>query len=143
MAGEVFRIDKRVSFLGPTEPRPVMPISTTPQAQLSLLCKTVLHGSPEDARALAAKLVAPKPEGSAVLQFLLAEGSQWAVIYGDSRLVVDQLSNRIKAKHGVYLPHSHGARQLLEKLPEVRLKWISRNLNIEADGLAAKALPTA
>jgi hypothetical protein len=141
MAGQVFRIDKRVSFLGPTEPRPVMPISTTPQAQLSLLCKTVLHGSPEDARALATKLTAPKPKGShflhcwfdgaawpnpgghgafgvlvkrhgevifsaseylghgahitnnvaeyagaiAVLRFLLAEGIQWATVYGDRK----------------------------------------------------------
>ena len=48
----------------------------------------------------------------------------------------------MKAKRGVYLPHYHEARQLLEKLPEVRLKWISRGQNTEADALAAKALPS-
>lgn len=75
-----------------------------------------------------------------VLRFLISEGIQWANIYGDSRLVIDQLNDRIKAKRGVYFSHYREARELLEKLPSVRLKWISRGQNIEADALANTAL---
>jgi hypothetical protein len=45
-----------------------------------------------------------------------------------------------KARHGLYLPYYREAKELFSKLPEVRLKWISRGLNVEADELAARAL---
>lgn len=190
----------RTKFLGPTSPRadysqpPTAPKDR--QAQLSLLCQTVLNGRPEDAKALAAKLMTPKPKGSAflhawfdgaawpnpgghgaygvlvkrhgeviyqaseylghgphitnnvaeyagviaVLRFLLSEGVQCATVYGDSRMVVQQLNGQIKAKRGIYLPQYREARELRLKLPDVRLVWISRGQNTEADVLSKEPL---
>jgi ribonuclease HI len=76
----------------------------------------------------------------AVLRFLLAEGIQWGTVYGDSRMVVQQLNGEIKAKHGVYLPLYREARELRAQLPDVRLVWISRGINTEADKLSKEAI---
>lgn len=76
----------------------------------------------------------------AVLRFLLAESIQCATVYGDSRMVVQQLNGQIKAKHGVYLPQYREALELKAKLPDVRLVWISRGQNTEADELSKEPL---
>jgi ribonuclease HI len=76
----------------------------------------------------------------AVLRFILEEGIQWATVYGDSRMVIQQLNGQIKAKHGVYIPQYREARELRAKLPDVRLVWISRGQNTEADALSKEPL---
>jgi ribonuclease HI len=76
----------------------------------------------------------------AVLRFLLQEGIQWATVYGDSQMVIKQLNGVIKARHGIYLPSYREARELRERLPNVRLVWVSRGQNIEADRLSKEAL---
>jgi ribonuclease HI len=76
----------------------------------------------------------------AVLRFLIREGIQSATVYGDSRMVIQQLNGQIKAKHGVYIPQYREARELRAKLPDVRLVWISRGQNTEADALSKDPL---
>lgn len=75
-----------------------------------------------------------------VLRFLLAEGIEWATVYGDSRMVIQQVNGEAKARHGLYLPYYHEARQLTSRLPDVRLVWITRGENIEADALSRQPI---
>lgn len=75
-----------------------------------------------------------------VLRFLLAEGIEWATVYGDSRMVIQQASGEIKARRGSYRPYYDEARELIARLPDVRLVWISRGENIEADALSRQPL---
>jgi ribonuclease HI len=197
----VFRVS-RTKFLGPITPTAEsspLPdnLPTTPQAQLALLCQTVLAGKHIEARALAARFVAPKPKGSdtlqcwfdgaagpmnpgghgaygllvknrgvivhqesqyighgphisnnvseyagalAALKYLLAKGIRLATVYGDSQMVIRQLDGQMKAKRGLYLPLYREARELRARLPDVRLAWIPRGMNTEADELSKEPL---
>lgn len=76
----------------------------------------------------------------AVLRFLLQEGIQWATVFGDSQMVIKQLNGTIKARRGLFLPYYQEARELMERLPDVRLVWISRGKNTEADQLSKQAV---
>jgi ribonuclease HI len=75
-----------------------------------------------------------------VLRFLLAEGIEWATVYGDSRMVIQQVSGEVKVRRGLYLPYYNEARELMARLPEVRLVWVSRGENTEADALSRQPL---
>jgi ribonuclease HI len=75
-----------------------------------------------------------------VLRFLLAEGIQWATVYGDSRMVIQQLNREVKPGRGVYLSYYREARELMAGLPDVRLVWTSRGQNTEADRLSKDAV---
>jgi ribonuclease HI len=75
-----------------------------------------------------------------VLRFLLNEGIEWATVYGDSRMVIQQASGEIRARRGLYLPYYNEARELIARLPDVRLVWVSRGQNIEADRLSRGAI---
>jgi ribonuclease HI len=75
-----------------------------------------------------------------VLRFLLAEGIQWATVYGDSRMVIQQINGEIKVRPGVYLAHYREACDLMARLPDVRLVWISGGQNMEADRLSKEGL---
>ena len=76
----------------------------------------------------------------AVLRYLLQEGIEWATVYGDSQMVIQQLTGKIKARRGLYLPYYQEARELMARLPDVRLVWISRGRNTEADRLSKDAV---
>lgn len=54
---------------------------------------------------------------------------------GDSRLVVDQLSGRMKIKRGLYIHYAFKAR--MRKRSHWEFKWIPREQNQEADILSA------
>jgi ribonuclease HI len=77
-----------------------------------------------------------------VLRFLLSAGIGSATVYGDSRMVIQQLNGLISPRHGAYVRHYHEARALRVQLPSVRLVWISRGLNTEADALSRQPLRT-
>jgi ribonuclease HI len=46
----------------------------------------------------------------------------------------------MKAKRGPYLPLYREAQELRARLPDVRLVWISRGQNTEADALSREPL---
>ncbi len=67
-------------------------------------------------------------------------------VFSDSKLLIEQMNGRWKAKHGRYFPlyqkanaviDEHGLRSLL------RYQWIPRQENTEADGLSKEALMRA
>lgn len=71
-----------------------------------------------------------------VLRLFQREGIRHATIYGDSLLVVKQLNAAWRAKQGAYLPFYLEAIKLRRTLPDVRLVWINRENNTEADELS-------
>lgn len=75
-----------------------------------------------------------------VLRFLLSEGIQWATVYGDSRMVVQQVNGEVKARRGVYLARYREACDLMARLPDVRLVWVSGGQNMEADRLSKRVI---
>jgi ribonuclease HI len=78
----------------------------------------------------------------AVMKFLIAEGIGEGIIFGDSKLVIQQLSGRWKAKRGLYVPYYREAMKLVKEIPEVRLQWIRREQNTQADWLSRQAIKT-
>jgi ribonuclease HI len=71
----------------------------------------------------------------------LAELPGSAVIYGDSNLVINQLSGRWKARGGLYLPYYEKAKMLLAPLkPRIRFEWIPREQNDACDRLSKDVL---
>jgi len=68
-----------------------------------------------------------------------------ATIYSDSKMVVNQMGSNWKARQGLYVPYYRRASSLVSKIRETRVvpfkfKWIPREDNYLADGLAVEAL---
>jgi len=63
-------------------------------------------------------------------------------IYGDSKLVVKQLSGEMKIKSGAYKPHAIEAKKLLLAIQkrgnQVEFEWIPRKENKTADALSKR-----
>lgn len=76
----------------------------------------------------------------AALKWLLQNNISEAIIRGDSKMVVRQLSGRMKARKGAYLPFYEEARELKRKLPHVRFEHIRREKNAHADYLAGQVI---
>ena len=76
----------------------------------------------------------------AVMKYLIANQISEAVIRGDSKMVVRQMSGRMKAKGGMYLPFWREAKLLRAKLPKVRFEHIRREFNSHADWLSRQAI---
>lgn len=79
----------------------------------------------------------------AVLKFLIREKISEAIIFGDSKLVIKQLSGKWKAKQGLYIPYYREAIQLCHQLPKIKLQWIPREQNGHADYLSRRPIKTA
>lgn len=57
------------------------------------------------------------------------------VVRGDSDLVIKQVKGEYKVKSALLAPLHGRVKELLEDLPEVRLEWVQRELNADADRL--------
>ena len=55
-------------------------------------------------------------------------------------MVVQQLANDMKPQRGAYLSYYREARELMARLPDECLVWVSRGENIEADALSRQPL---
>lgn len=62
------------------------------------------------------------------------------LIYGDSKLVIEQMSGCWRIKQGIYLPFAYQAQQLVKKFPKIELRWIPRESNSVCDKLAKDVL---
>ena len=62
------------------------------------------------------------------------------IMRGDSMLVIKQLDGHWRVKGGLYLPYYREAVGLRARLHNMRLEWVPRNLNEEADELSKQAL---
>jgi ribonuclease HI len=62
-------------------------------------------------------------------------------VFLDSELVVDQVNGRAKVGKEHIRPLHAEACSLLQEFPNIRISWMPREWNAEADALATKALP--
>lgn len=80
----------------------------------------------------------------AVLKHLIAredfDKDQPVTVFGDSKLVVMQLTKKWKVKRGLYVPFYHAAAGLVQCFNNLRLQWIPRDQNSLADALSKRAL---
>ena len=73
----------------------------------------------------------------------VAQGATDLIIYGDSKLVVEQVNKRWKAKNPRMLKARDEVLKLLENLQSWELSWKGRDFNTHADGLSKAALEDA
>ena len=67
-------------------------------------------------------------------------------IFGDSKLVVEQMNGNWRIKEGSYVKFAHRAKDIFQKLSknnDVNLKWIPRGENAVADELSKKPMKDA
>lgn len=75
-----------------------------------------------------------------ILEFLQAVDGT-AIIYGDSKLVVNQLGGKWKSHGGLYVPYMERAKELLKSLKSrVKFQWIPREKNDACDRLSKDVL---
>ncbi|WP_250512792.1 ribonuclease HI family protein [Caballeronia sp. INDeC2] len=79
----------------------------------------------------------------AVLEAAARAGVTDAVIYGDSRVVIDDASASDDAAIRSLAHHRARVRALVARIGDVRLQWIPRARNVRADALSRKALGSA
>jgi ribonuclease HI len=62
-------------------------------------------------------------------------------VFVDSETVVEQVNGRARVGEEIIKPLHAEACSLLQEFPNIRISWIPREWNAEADALATKALP--
>jgi ribonuclease HI len=80
----------------------------------------------------------------AVLRFLKTlPDLESATIYGDSKLVVEQIKGRWRANAGRYLDWYDEALKLWREFPpgKLSISWVPREANFEADELSRAVIP--
>ena len=75
------------------------------------------------------------------LKLALSRGVQRIRVFLDSELVVDQVNGRAKVRKEHIRPLHAEACSLLQEFPNIRISWVPRKWNAEADALATRALP--
>lgn len=75
-----------------------------------------------------------------ILKWLKGRQFDRATIRGDSKLVANQLNGHWAIKKGVYTDKAKEAVELFNSLPNVSIKWTSRNNNVRADELSKMGL---
>jgi ribonuclease HI len=64
------------------------------------------------------------------------------MIYGDSKLVIQQMTGRWKIKEGIYEPFAQRAKSLTKEFSHIGWQWVPRSQNTIADGLSKAHLPS-
>ncbi len=77
-----------------------------------------------------------------VLEFFLSEGlaGEKLICCGDSKLVVNQMSGRWRAKEGLYLKYYHETKSLVQQFADITFEWIPREQNGIADELSKQSM---
>ncbi|WP_332876358.1 ribonuclease HI family protein [Massilia sp. S19_KUP03_FR1] len=73
-----------------------------------------------------------------LLQAAVAHGANGLTVYGDSRVVIDDVALPPHLAAPSLLPLHAAARALLAQLDDVRLRWIPRHKNVDADALSQR-----
>lgn|SRR3990167_628142 len=66
--------------------------------------------------------------------------SEDITIYGDSKLVIEQMFGSWRIKQGFYVPFAHQAMELVQQFEDVKGQWIPREKNYIADELSKAEL---
>jgi len=106
-----------------------------PAGQLIELSEAAGHGNSSEAEYLA--LIA-------VLEAALAQGASDLTVYGDSRVVLDDVGAAPAKSAPSLAPYRARAQALLARLPGTTLRWVPRHKNLDADALSQRAslIPT-
>ena len=75
----------------------------------------------------------------ALLEAALDCGVQGLTIYGDSKVVIDDINGRFAGAVAALLDCRAAALALMAQLPDVSVQWIARHKNGEADALSQRA----
>jgi ribonuclease HI len=75
----------------------------------------------------------------AVLEAALAQGARELTVYGDSRVVLDDVAAPAAGGAPVLRPYRDRVQALLARLPGTRLRWVPRHKNLDADALSQRA----
>ena len=120
----------RAWFDGSARPNPgrcsIGAVLQGPDGQRIAISRAVGEGSSSDAEYLA--LIA-------VLEAAVAEGAHDLTVYGDSRVVIDDMAG---ANSALLSAHRELAQSLLQQCSPVTLRWIPRHRNPEADALSQR-----
>ena len=73
------------------------------------------------------------------LALALAMGAKSATLHGDSQLILRQLGGEYKVKDAKLKALHDQARALMAELGQVKLGWVPREQNVEADALSKEA----
>jgi ribonuclease HI len=101
-----------------------------PEGQLVELSEPAGHGNSSEAEYLA--LIA-------VLETALAQGARELTVYGDSRVVLDDVAAPDAKSAPVLRPYRARVQALLVQLPGTTLRWVPRHKNLDADALSQRA----
>lgn len=76
------------------------------------------------------------------LEYLLDQGKaqENIQVYGDSNLVISQMTGRWRIKHGTYAEQAKICRKLVANFTNINFTWIPREQNERADELSKIAL---
>jgi len=75
----------------------------------------------------------------AVLEAAAAHGARELTVYGDSRVVIDDVAAPATAGAPSLHPYRVRVHALLARLPGASLRWVPRHKNLEADALSQRA----
>ena len=75
-----------------------------------------------------------------LLETAHAQGARQLIVYGDSQLVINQVSGRWLIAAKDLVPLARRATELMKAIGDVRLQWIPREENERADELSKRAL---
>lgn len=101
-----------------------------PAGELIELSQPVGYGNSGEAEYLA--LIA-------VLEAAAAHGARALTVYGDSRVVIDDVAAPASAAAPSLQPYRVRVHALLARLPGASLRWVPRHKNLEADALSQRA----
>jgi ribonuclease HI len=101
-----------------------------PEGQLVELSRAIGYGNSSEAEYLA--LIA-------VLETALAQGVRELTVYGDSRVVLDDVAAPASKSAPALQPYRARALALLAQLPGATLRWVPRHKNLDADALSQRA----
>lgn len=81
----------------------------------------------------------------AILEYLLSVNQQHndILVYGDSKLVIEQMMGNWRIVKGFYKPLAYKAKHLVKQFKKLKLEWIPRDLNDIADELSKAELKKA
>jgi len=79
-----------------------------------------------------------------ILEYLIKEElhEQKVTIYGDSKMVVNQVQGKWRIKQGIYVEFAHKARKLYSHFTDIKVRWIPREQNKLADELSKRSYST-
>jgi ribonuclease HI len=128
----------RAWFDGSARPNPgacgIGAVLQGPDGQLIEISRTAGYGNSSEAeyRALIA-----------LLEAAVQHGAHELTIYGDSQVVVDDVNGPEHTAARALLPYRRTVLTLLGQLHGVRLRWVPRHKNTQADALSQRATPLA